>query len=624
MKKIFFLILFFSFFWLSYECIEIYHILSKRVETRGNLILYDRKWEILADIHEGGYMIPYTGSLDTRLVRYIVEIEDRRFYEHWWMDIIGKLGALRENYDAGAIVRGGSTITEQYIKNTYFPKEKRSWEQKLRESLWAVLAEVRYSKEEILTKYLDSVYMGNGVYGIWAAASLYFSTSWENLSDDAIIEIIARIHSPNLEEDDPYIERISLRLFAKTTTPRITEHSKFKNRNLFPLFTERIEKEIDLYCRGRENKLLLFVREIPGGLCEKEKKELFTTIDKNLASSLEESMEGMLRGLEEKNIHNGAIYIFSEKEGKILAYIGNRKNGQDNAIDMIEQKRSVGSVLKPIIYKLALERGADGESYILDDTKVYQTEESEKGYIPENYIPKSYGPIRLKEALGNSLNSATVRLAEHIGIGRIYDRFKQYGIVLDHEAGYYGYGIALGAPEVSLEEVVRAYGYLSNREEKENFILTDILRDEKNRARTFGISSILNTSIPLAVKTGTSTDFRDNWAVAYDEHIIIGVWVGNSDGSSMNDVSWVTGAGPLFHQVAEKLIYAGYIETGSEQIPEWLEEALLCLDRWCFQKERVLIEKNHIIKSRPKNNFYSVSDFITPLTNEEKKKWKIE
>lgn len=82
------------------------------------------------------------------------------------MDIIGKLGALRENYDAGAIVRGGSTITEQYIKNTYFPKEKRSWEQKLRESLWAVLAEVRYSKEEILTKYLDSVYMGNGVYGI--------------------------------------------------------------------------------------------------------------------------------------------------------------------------------------------------------------------------------------------------------------------------------------------------------------------------------------------------------------------------------------------------------------------------------------------------------------------------
>jgi penicillin-binding protein 1C len=138
----------------------------------------------------------------------------------------------------------------------------------------------------------------------------------------------------------------------------------------------------------------------------------------------------------------------------VLAYIGNRTStSQENAIDMIQERRSVGSVLKPFLYKIALSDGADGESLIMDDTKVYESA-GEKSFVPENYVPKSYGPIRLKEALGNSLNSATVRLAESLGIGRIYDSYKKYGLALDHDAGYYGYGIALGAVELTLENIV--------------------------------------------------------------------------------------------------------------------------------------------------------------------------
>jgi len=138
-----------------------------------------------------------------------------------------------------------------------------------------------------------------------------------------------------------------------------------------------------------------------------------------------------------------------------LTYLGNRLTpSENNDIDMITERRSVGSVLKPFIYLQAIRDGADGENLIMDDTRVYDTEEAGKIFIPENYIPKSYGPIRIKEALGNSLNSAAVRLAESIGIGKIYDTYKKNNLDLDHDAGYYGYGIALGSVELTLENII--------------------------------------------------------------------------------------------------------------------------------------------------------------------------
>ena len=122
-------------------------------------------------------------------------------------------------------------------------------------------------------------------------------------------------------------------------------------------------------------------------------------------------------------------------------------------------------MLKPFLYHLALKNGADGESLILDDTKVYNTEQENKSFVPENYNPKSYGPIRFKEALGNSLNSASVRLSEHIGIGKVYDTYRKNGLELDHDAGYYGYGITLGSVELSLENIVMGYRNLLNLHE---------------------------------------------------------------------------------------------------------------------------------------------------------------
>jgi membrane carboxypeptidase/penicillin-binding protein PbpC len=216
-----------------------------------------------------------------------------------------------------------------------------------------------------------------------------------------------------------------------------------------------------------------------------------------------------------------------------------------------------------------------------------------------------------------------VRLTEDIGVGRVYASFRSLGLDLNHDASYYGYGIVLWAVELSLENIITWYSNLTYLEDKENYLLFDILSDSSNRSMTFGESSILNTSIPMGVKTGTSTDFRDNWTVWYNDDIIIGIWVGNTDGSSMNDVSWVTGAGPIFHRVAEDLIERGYIKKGLFSVPQWLIQNYLCQDEKCFQKEITLTRSWYERKSRPLSNVYYETDFITPLTLEEKEKWKI-
>ena len=216
MRKILLFILLFSLVWWLYESIHIYILLGKNDRDRWNTLILDRRGDLLGDISgKDGYSIDYSGSLDSALVKGILAIEDQRFYEHGGTDIVGKIGAIRDNYEAGTIVRGGSTLTEQYIKNTYFPHEPRTLGQKIREALWATIAEIRYTKDELLRKYLNSVYMWNGIYWVESAANIYFSKSSTVLGEGEIVEIISRIHSPNLRQDDLYKSRVSRKLYGK-------------------------------------------------------------------------------------------------------------------------------------------------------------------------------------------------------------------------------------------------------------------------------------------------------------------------------------------------------------------------------------------------------------------------
>lgn len=573
-------------------------------------------------------MRSYTGSLETELIKSIVFIEDKRFYDHKGSDVYGKVGSILENIESWKIVRGGSTITEQYIKNTFYPYAKRTVLQKIREATLANRVEFSQSKESILRHYLDSLYLWNNTYGI---AEIIESFGWEkNISHDDILDIITLIHTPSINENTQdenliYRKNIEKKLGFHSVSTRLFEKRKKNSIDRFPGLTIRIIQAVKEYCSGNKDALNSWVEVSYKDPCKTNEIDMKLSLDTNLMEYAENSLEYILSPLEEKNVTNGAVFIYDGTQKKILAYISGRKSSKkwDTDIDMMTRRRSVGSILKPLIYLSALEKWYDGNEYILDDTRVYPTGYDGKSFVPKNYIEKSYGPVRLAEALGNSLNSSTVRLTEELGAANVYAYLRKKWLDFDHDVGYYGYSLVLGWPELTLENIVHTFAWVSIENTPESILLREILKDGENRRKTFGISSILGTSIPLPVKTGTSTDFRDNWAISYHPHATIGIWIGNSDNSPMNDVSGISGAWPLWHDIAEYMIARKLIPNEDTAMNEALSTISYCLDTYCQQRDIRLSRKNHTIDSFPRDSIYFERDFVTRMTEEEKKKWNI-
>ncbi len=621
-KKILLLISFAFFILVVLFVVDICNTVYKNPNTQyGHIILRDHLWGIITDKwRSDGYSLLYTGSLDTDLVKNIVWVEDARFYEHSWVNLSAKIASIYQNISAGGVVRGGSTITEQYIKNAYYNSEPRTILQKIRETIGAMILEHRYSKDEILRKYLSTVYMGNGLYGIATVIG-------NNPDEDTILDTITRLKYPNIWESNEgavlaYRTRVTEKIGKKWTQTHLRIKVQKPWIDIFPMITNRVDNEIKLYCSGYKNIMKKWTIEIPENLCESNNISLTLTIDSRLMNESLLIARWVLDSLSWKNVTNAQIYIIDPRTNTILTYIANMNT--DEQIDMITRSRSVGSLLKPFIYLLALEKWADTEDYLLDEKTSYETSTTGKYFVPENYNPKSYGPIKLREALGNSLNSATVRLTDTLSISRVYDFLRSMGLSLDHDVGYYGYGISLGTVELTMENIVDSYSSLLDMSNPSKWQISKILSDPRNRSRTFGISSILGTSIPLPVKTGTSTDFRDNWTISYSKDAIIGVWVGNTDGSSMGDVSGVSGAGPIWHKIAEYMITNKYIQQNTSAVPNWLHQIPICLDTPCLRRELLYSKKYESPKSRPSEWVYYRGDFFGNISADEMQKWKIQ
>lgn len=587
----------------------------------GHLILRDRTGIVMTDKwRSGGYALPYTWKTDTELVRAIIEIEDARFYEHNGVNLAAKIASFYQNIEAGWVVRGGSTITEQYVKNAFYNQAPRTIVQKLREAIGAYIIESHNSKKQILQKYLSLVYMGNGEYGIETVLQ------WE-ANDEVTLDTITRLKFPNITNSNSgtvleYRRRISERLNIPIGNTHLFENRERKNINKYPILTNRVDHEVLLYCQKKTNTLKQWILSIPENLCDTNEINLTLTIDLDLMDTTIRIARGTLKSLEWNNVTNASIFILDPQNNTILVYIGSAN--PEEQIDMITRDRSVGSILKPFIYLLALRSWADSEDYILDDKTPYETGVDGKYFIPENYNPKAYGPVKIREALGNSLNAATVRITDIMGISTIYRWLREFGIRLDHDTGYYGYGISLGTIETSMENIIESYRVLIHEQDPDIWQIGQILTDSRNRARTFGISSILNTSIPMSVKTWTSTDFRDNWTISYSSNAIIGVWVWNTDGSSMGDVSGVTGAGPIWHQVAESMISRWMIKKQNSTLQNALKQIPICIDTKCLRKELMYTKKSESPKSRPSEWLYFSTDFFGKITPEEMKQWNIQ
>jgi penicillin-binding protein 1C len=511
--------------------------------------------------------------------------------------------AFWQNVRGGRVISGASTITQQLIRNLY-PGRRNIWT-KAREAWLAVRLEGSLSKLEILTQYLNRISYGNQAYGIEAASRLYFGKPGSELSlaESAFLAAIPR--SPSLLNPYrafPKLKRKQIALLASMAgLGFVTEAER-----------ERAQREdIRLIPESKSFRAAHFSDFILSQLSPGERRGLSaieTTLDYNLQKNIEVLVENDLGTMEDRGITNGAVIVLDNARGEILCLVGSIDffdQAHDGQVNGVLALRQPGSTLKPFTYGLALENGMTAASLIDDSPAQFSTLGGY--YTPQNYDRRYHGMISLRTALACSYNIPAVAVLQTIGPDLLYRRLSELGFAsLKEDPGHYGVGLTLGNGEVSLLELTTAYATLArqglyvqeksiirmvredgrdatlpDRDTAERvfspqvaYIITDILSDPDARIPAFGYHTPLSFPFPVAAKTGTSKDFRDNWTVGYSSAYTVGVWVGNFDGEPMHNVSGITGSGPLFRDI---MLFLHENEAGREFAkPDGLSTAMVC------------------------------------------------
>lgn len=493
-------------------------------------------------------------ELPPHLVHALMAIEDRRFYEHFGVDLLGISRAMVVNIRHGGFVQGGSTITQQLAKNLFLTRE-RTIKRKVQEALLAIWLENQLTKDELLTAYLNRVYFGSGAYGIEAASQLYFDKHATNLNVEEAALLVGLLKAPSryspLNNPDLSIKRQQVVLaamkdagYAYSSDNDMSIQGQIRtpkesNKQQIYYFTDWLMDRVQSKIGAAETDLI--VR---------------TTLSPALQKQAEQELLNIIQSHgEERHIEQGAI-IMLENTGAVKAMIGGR-NYQESQFNRATQAlRSPGSAFKPFVYLTALYRGWDENDLILDAPI------TEGSYRPENFGDKYLGEVSLRQALTYSLNTAAVRLADKVGIGYVIGTARKLGITSDLNRDL---SIALGSSGVSLLEMTSAYTAFPNKGRRpEVYAILEIKDDEDNIYYEYSPSyppqlfeedavedtaSIMNDVIEEGTgkaaninqyaggKTGTSQDFRDAWFIGFTKAYTTGIWLGNDDNSPMMNVT---------------------------------------------------------------------------------------
>ncbi len=502
------------------------------------------------------------------LIDAVLAAEDRRFRSHRGVDWFGMAGALRETTSGGR--RGGSTITMQLAAWLY-PELERSgrrgaW-QKWLQLRQAIAMERRWTKDELLEAWLNLTPFRGELEGIDAASRALFGKRPSGLDRGESALLAALVRAPNASP-----QRVTRRACALLE----------QEADAGPEACEAVKALAVDGLRARGLRTASFDGDAPHlarKLLVAPGVRLRSTLDARVQRFASDTLDRHLRELEGRNVEDGAAVVLDNATGDVLAWIGS--GGRDSAaahVDGVLARRQPGSTLKPFLYALAIERRLLTAASVLDDSAVAITTPSGL-YVPQNYDHTFRGMVSLRTALAGSLNVPAVRTLALLGYEPFYLRLHALGFdSLVRDADYYGYSLALGGSEVTLLELTNAYRALANggrfsasrvssvssfQEERQAvdpraaYIVGDILGDPAARATTFGLANPLATRYPASVKTGTSTDMRDNWAVGFSSRYTVGVWVGNFSGEPMHDVSGVTGAAPVWRDLMDFLHEGG-------------------------------------------------------------------
>lgn len=480
-------------------------------------------------------------------VRAVLAVEDERFFLHGPVDALAAVRALvRAPFDRRL---GGASTLSMQVARLVVPVAP-GWTGKLQEIVLAQRLENGLSKRAILEEYCNRAPMGSNIYGVEAAGRIYFGVDASQL-DLAQAALLAALPNDPVRLD-PYRHWHALKARQRVVLARLQTIGAIDAATAARAFSE----DVALRPEGEgivaaPHYLFHLLPSVPDGVAR-----VRTTIDLPLQRFVEAQAVAVVRALAPNNVHHAAAIVIDNRTGAVLAYVGSPNYFADDDLgrnDGVQALRQPGSALKPFLYELALERREIRPTTILPDVPTTYALPEARVYEPADYSNRFLGPVRVRIALADSLNVPAVRVLERVGVEAFRERLNALGFAhLTKPADYYGLGLTLGGGEVTLEELARAYSGAAQRAAAGDpswALVTDILADSHARAASFGVDSILRLPFAAAVKTGTSSDFRDTWTAGYTRDYTVAVWVGNFDGSPMREVSGVSGAGPLWARI---------------------------------------------------------------------------
>ncbi|MCP6720105.1 MAG: transglycosylase domain-containing protein [Patescibacteria group bacterium] len=572
--------------------------------------LYDRTGEILLyEIHgeEKRTVVPFE-DIPEALKWATLAAEDDDFYNQPAFDLKAILRAFLINLKEGRITQGGSTITQQLAKNIFLTPE-RTFTRKLKELVLAIQLESQHSKTEIFSFYLNQIPYGSNAYGVEAASLTYFNKSVRDLtlSETVIIASLPKApsyYSPWGSHKKELIQRQNYVLSRMVDLGFITEAEKEETKDKELTFAPQSIGTI------KAPHFSLTVREylierygedltISGGL------RVITTLDWEMQQAAEQVIaEGAERNEELYGGKNAALVAQDPKTGHILALVGSRDyfdiENEGNFNVAIQGLRQPGSALKPFAYLTAFKKGYPLETVIIDAPTEFVpnnpncpvlvdfSNEDKKCFHPQNFDRKFRGPVTFKEGLAQSINVPSVKVLYLAGFDDVLSTIHDFGITTLRERGRYGLSLILGGGEVKLIDLVNAYSTLAEegvrheqglileiRDSRGNVIETynneservaeelpvrlvnQILSDVELRSGLFqnSLSLTLFPEKEVALKTGTTDDYRDAWAIGYTPSLVVGVWAGNNDNSSMHEQgSSILAAVPIWSEFMSQVL----------------------------------------------------------------------
>ncbi|MBW1989919.1 MAG: PBP1A family penicillin-binding protein [Deltaproteobacteria bacterium] len=497
----------------------------------------------------------------------VMATEDQNFYSHFGVDVKGLARAVVHNVMAMDYVEGASTITQQLAKNLFL-SPKKTLTRKLREAVLALQLERRYTKDEILERYLNQIYYGSGAYGASMAARTFFGKSLSDLTLAQCALIAGLPKSPSryspLVDPQKAENRRNIVLFQMRSLGWISEEEYRAAR----------EEPVQVADAPEGRRAGYFVEEVRRELLPllgastlyKEGLTIRTTLNWRLQQAAEKAValglsrvrdRAAARGMDPANVQ-AALVCLDVSTGAILAMVGGEDHVKTPFNRATQALRQPGSAFKPLVYAVAVAHGMEQDASILDAPVVFPSGSDQRDWTPENYDRAYEGEISLRRALADSRNIPAVRLAHHLSPTAVVDLARDLGISSGLSANL---SLALGTSEVTLEELTGAYAAFANqgrwikphgvleavgRQEQVLFrarpekravlspevsaVLVDMLKAVVKEGTGRGVLSL---GVPLAGKTGTTADCRDAWFVGFSPKIAVGVWVGTDDGSSL-------------------------------------------------------------------------------------------